>query len=117
MAGYREKNRERMNAYQRDWRQRNIERVRQSEREWQARFTKTRRYGLGDGDYEAIFEHQGNACALCGVQESLRFSVDHDHEANTVRGILCNQCNRGLGMLGDTAEALRHAVAYLEETR
>jgi hypothetical protein len=39
---------------------------------------------------------------------------DHDHNTLEVRGWLCNQCNQGLGLLGDTPETLQSALAYLE---
>ena len=40
--------------------------------------------------------------------------VDHDHKTQRVRGMLCHGCNKGIGMLGDTLEAVLAAVEYLQ---
>ena len=81
------------------------------------------RYGITIEEYEKIFEDQGNCCAICKgtstksmSEERTSFSVDHCHETGKVRGILCNQCNRGLGMLGDSLESLKSALTYLEKS-
>ena len=76
-----------------------------------------RRYGLDEYDYEAMLKRQGGACAICGTADPgagrEHFSVDHDHRTGRVRGLLCNSCNKGLGSLGDTADAVARALAYL----
>lgn len=40
-------------------------------------------------------------------------SIDHDHETGKVRGLLCNNCNRAIGLLGDSVSTLLDAVEYL----
>lgn len=42
---------------------------------------------------------------------------DHCHATNQYRGLLCKGCNTGLGLLGDTLEAARRLVLYLERGR
>jgi hypothetical protein len=42
--------------------------------------------------------------------------VDHCHTGGHVRGIICNECNRGLGYFRDSPNALRNAASYLEES-
>jgi hypothetical protein len=55
-----------------------------------------REYGLGPGEYEALFKLQGGRCALClRVARSRRLAVDHDHETGAVRGLLCADSERG----------------------
>ncbi|MGZ4518794.1 MAG: endonuclease VII domain-containing protein [Mycobacteriaceae bacterium] len=74
-----------------------------------------RQYGLTPEDVEAMTRAQGGRCALCGAET--RLVIDHDHTTGTVRGLLCNACNTGLGKLGDSVAGLMRAVAYLQGTR
>ena len=79
------------------------------------------RYGITLEEYEEILNKQGGCCAICktrengvhGKRRSWNWSVDHCHETGKVRGLLCNQCNRGIGMLGDSKESLQKALDYL----
>jgi hypothetical protein len=71
-----------------------------------------RRYGIGSDDVEAMIEAQGGLCAICG--EAPPAHVDHDHGTGAVRGILCFNCNGGLGQFRDRVDILRNAIEYLE---
>lgn len=65
---------------------------------------------------EAIFaflKQQAGACAICETKKR-RLYVDHCHDTGLVRGLLCPACNTGIGLLGDNAETLSKAVAYLQ---
>jgi recombination endonuclease VII len=84
-----------------------------------------RRYGLTLVEYDAILAEQGGGCAICGSTYLL--TVDHDHGCcqpmgkgrkrrcgnNCYRGILCANCNSGLGRFQDSPEVLAAALAYL----
>lgn len=75
------------------------------------------RYGITLAEYEARLAAQGGRCACCGTEEPRgagSFRVDHDHETGVVRGLLCNPCNAGLGLLGDSPAALMRALRYLD---
>ena len=83
------------------------------------------RYGITPSDYEALLESQKGCCAICGSDANKsaygkhitpRFSVDHCHETGKVRGLLCNNCNRGIGLLGDNPDVLEKALVYLRKT-
>ena len=57
-------------------------------------------YGISLDDYNELFIQQGGKCAICGKLQSefdYPFYVDHDHQTDQVRGLLCCGCNTGLG--------------------
>ena len=76
--------------------------------------------------YAAQAAKQDHKCAVCGRPEKdngkFVLSVDHDHNCcptggscgQCVRGLLCNRCNRALGLLGDSIEVMKAMIAYLE---
>jgi hypothetical protein len=72
-----------------------------------------RRYGIGAADVEELIRKQGGVCPICGRPDPEH--VDHDHMTNQVRGVLCFNCNGGLGQFRDDLEALRNAIEYLED--
>jgi hypothetical protein len=83
-------------------------------------------YGISPDDYNEMLSTQGGVCAICGKAETrthgrtgteFRLAVDHDHETGRVRGLLCQGCNRGIGLLGDNVERLRKAADYVERGR
>lgn len=79
------------------------------------RETQLKRYGLTPDGFDAMLAGQGGACAICSGQVTARgWHVDHCHETGTVRGILCHQCNVGLGHFKDDPVRLAAAIAYLE---
>jgi hypothetical protein len=83
-----------------------------------------RLYGISDEDYQSLLESQHNKCAICATaapdlnkEHRKYFSVDHDHNTGKIRGLLCNQCNLGIGCLNDDPELLRKATSYLTEVK
>ena len=50
-------------------------------------------------------------CTICGDEGDL--VVDHDHKKNTIRGIICNKCNKGLGLFRDNPDLLEYARIYI----
>lgn len=76
-----------------------------------------RDYGIAVDDYDEMFSQQGGKCAICGTTKpggkKRHFAVDHDHETGEVRGLLCYQCNVGLGHFEDSKEFLEKAILYL----
>jgi hypothetical protein len=85
---------------------------------------RLRKYGLTADDYWAMVEAQAGVCAICGQVESTTrrgevktLAVDHDHTTGAVRGLLCNRCNTGIGLLGDNPATLAAAIRYLNSHR
>jgi hypothetical protein len=65
-------------------------------------------------EYDRLLLEQKNSCALCGRHQSTmktNFHVDHCHETNTVRGLLCGPCNR-VEVQDKTLERVLKLVAY-----
>ena len=65
----------------------------------------------------SISAYIGKKCAICqnllSKKGYRRAVIDHDHETGKLRGVLCNNCNTGMGKLGDSVEGLRRAIDYL----
>ena len=79
--------------------------------------TRMRRFGLTVDQYEAILEKQSGVCALCSSPPKKRkLAVDHCHETGRIRGLLCSNCNTGLGKMGDNIAGLERAILYLSES-
>lgn len=74
------------------------------------------KYGITWAEYARLQDVQQGRCACCGQPPpgGKRLYVDHDHVTSVVRGLLCQGCNSGIGMLGENPERLRRAAAYLE---
>ena len=79
-------------------------------------------YGINYHDYKRMQEGQQYKCAICGSEgfvmdtsrHNLKLVVDHDHATGVVRGLLCHNCNRGLGLFHDSTADLKAAISYLE---
>jgi hypothetical protein len=80
--------------------------------EYRRRYMLKKNYGITPEQFDTMLLQQGGACAIC--RETIaKPHVDHDHKTGRVRGILCANCNVGLGMFGDDVKSLRSAIAYL----
>ncbi len=83
-----------------------------------------RDFGIDLKEYQRMFVAQGGVCAICKCEENttrngkpLWLSVDHDHETDGVRSLLCKKCNIGLGAFQDNETHLESALAYLRHHR
>jgi len=77
-----------------------------------------RKYGLTVEQYDSMVEQQGSRCAICHGPDpktngGQHWCVDHDHATGKVRGLLCHDCNIGLGKFRDDPDLLRRAADYL----
>lgn len=69
-----------------------------------------RQFGITTADALLVTQN----CHICNLDLSkTRACIDHDHKTGLVRGILCSNCNAGLGKLGDDVEGLERALRYL----
>lgn len=113
--GWYEANREKHAEYMRRRRAKNPERY----REYFAAVHRRKAYGLSDERFSELVAQQNGGCAICGHVPTgrgrwdRRLNVDHCHNGEGVRGLLCGPCNRAIGLLGDSADRLEKALVYL----
>lgn len=91
-----------------------------------ARAERLKKFGITEDQAKGILESQGGKCAICrkrvvftgSYQERSDLAcIDHDHVTGNVRGILCNGCNTGIGLLLDSATVLSAAASYLKRAK
>lgn len=85
-----------------------------------------RKYGISYEDYLIMCKDRKNKCDICQTKKvpagsEIRGSkdhlvLDHCHETKKIRGILCQECNQGLGLFKDSSFNLEKAVIYLKNT-
>jgi len=98
------------------WRQDNPEKVKANNarprRDWHLR----NKFGITEQQFEDLREVQGGVCAICDspCETHPNLSVDHNHTTGANRGLLCFNCNVGVGKFDEDPELLRRAADYLE---
>lgn len=78
-------------------------------------------FGITPEQFDKMMSDQGGCCAICGKppdkakghRHKHRLNVDHDHKTGKVRGLLCNNCNIGLGAFEDSQDRIANAIQYL----
>lgn len=78
-----------------------------------------KKYSITLTDYESLLDMQGGVCAICRTDtrdgRERDMPVDHDHATGQVRGILCDRCNRTIGLFQDDPEIIARAITYLRK--
>jgi hypothetical protein len=83
-----------------------------------------RKYNLSAEDYRLLIEIQNGLCGICGNEPGERgWQIDHDHSCcegekscgECVRGLLCFNCNIGIGYLKENIAILQNAIHYLKK--
>jgi Recombination endonuclease VII len=96
-----------------------IKRTPQAEKKVKQR--RMSKYRLSDEEFDRLKDRQAGLCAICGRPETRdhgpakfkRLAIDHCHATGKVRGLLCQECNIGLGLFRDDCAIMEAAVAYL----
>lgn len=135
---WRAANREKGNALAKAWRDRNPDRVKELNRQWHAanvghraeynrdyyRRAKrsmhlNKKFGLTEDQYDTMLIAQNNHCATClePDRSNKRLAVDHCHKTGKIRGLLCANCNRGIGLFEDDPELMQKAIDYLKRSK
>lgn len=75
-----------------------------------------RTYGITLEAHRLMYVLQNGKCAICKQLVAYdKIDTDHNHKINKVRGLLCHQCNIGLGAFKDSPKNLRNAARYLQK--
>jgi Recombination endonuclease VII len=72
-------------------------------------------YNLSLETYNILIKTQKGLCAICRKKPTKPFNVDHSHNTNQVRGLLCWTCNLLLGHARDNITILKQAIRYLQK--
>lgn len=84
------------------------------------------KYSITLAQYEELFLKQNGVCAICKQPETAlekykgrikKLAVDHCHDTNKIRGLLCSSCNIGIGNLKHNPDLLRKAALYCEQSQ
>ena len=84
-----------------------------------------RDFGISIDQYNQMLASQGGLCAVCKKPEYYKhqsgktksLSVDHCHTTGKVRGLLCGDCNRAIGLLNDSIDLLLDAATYIQRNK
>ena len=109
-----------------EWRRKNLPKTREASRKWRSenpRLAKDYKlrsnYGIPLGTYDKMLTEQGGRCAICGATDpggAGDFHVDHCHDRGNVRGLLCHNCNIGIGHFKHDQSLLLKAISYLAKS-
>lgn len=79
-----------------------------------------RKYGMTEVEYNKILNNQNGVCCICKNKQKAPnriLVIDHNHNTNKIRGLLCNNCNVGIGLLNDSIIIMKRAIKYLERNK
>jgi len=71
-------------------------------------------FGIDQSQYDKLYNSQGGQCKICHTNFSAKVCIDHCHATNNIRGLLCDNCNKGIGALKDNTIIISNAIEYLQ---
>jgi len=77
--------------------------------------SRYRKYNTNEESILKLLKSQKNKCCICWKDIAEKFVVDHNHSTHEIRGLLCVNCNSGLGKFGDRIDLLSKAIVFLYE--
>jgi hypothetical protein len=114
---------ERKKKYKAEWFQKNKEIIRLRKQgkptstEDGRKYNNKYLYNLTEEVYNSMLFNQNGLCKICGtphIETRIgRLRLDHNHDTGEIRGLLCHNCNLGLGLFKDDKQSLLKAIKYL----
>ena len=112
-ARYYQENKEKCNIVSKAWRLANRDKQNWSNKKY--------KYGITKEQHDALLLRQEKLCAIC-KKPTLVFHIDHDHSCcpsppacgKCVRGLLCGNCNKALGLMKEDMNAIENMIKYLK---
>ena len=74
-----------------------------------------KKYNTNEESILKLLKRQKDKCCICQKTIREKFVVDHNHRTHEIRGLLCVNCNLGLGKFGDRIDLLSKAIVFLYE--
>lgn len=134
LKDWKSKNSEKVAAYQKQWREENAEHVSNYAKKYMSEYaekpevkSKTwernlwKNYKMTSAEFNDLWASQDGKCGICEVdlmprgRQSNSVAVDHNHKTGAVRGLLCQACNRAIGLFKDNPKILQSAAKYLDK--
>jgi hypothetical protein len=91
-------------------------------RDYMRKYDLKKSYNITIAQYDEMLLKQNDCCAICKrhksevtVKRKNHLCVDHNHSTGKIRGLLCDKCNRGIGLLCDSIDLLNNAIKYLHD--
>ena len=84
---------------------------------YQKAYQRRIKYNLTQEEYDLMLKKQNYSCEICGIHKDdcpKELCVDHCHETGEVRGLLCNNCNSGIGFFMERQYVMKKAIQYLK---
>lgn len=95
---------------------RNIDRIKNPEK--YRKYWLKARYNITPQEYDSLFSSQEGRCLICNIhstETSKGLVVDHCHNTNRIRGLLCSKCNTGIGQFNENVTILERAITYINK--
>jgi hypothetical protein len=118
-------NKEKQKISIKNWKNKNRKQLIKTEKIWlqdnpdyHRRLHLKKTYKISLENYNNLLKSQNGVCAICGQIEKINnrsLSIDHDHVTGKIRGLLCYECNTGLGKFKDNEILLNKASDYLKK--
>jgi hypothetical protein len=116
---YRKTNQEKLKTLSKNWRHRNLDKSKEYSRKSKMKL----KFGITIEQYKIMEDIQNKKCKICAKEETAlnkfkeikNLAVDHCHATGKIRGLLCQNCNTGLGGFKDSIENLKTAIKYLKK--